>query len=272
MKWLGLLLRYAALCVIAVVFIIPFVLLVSSALKPATQQVYSFPPDLIPRPPVGTWFAEAWSKIPFLRYLGNSFFFEITMVPLNLLISALTAYPLARMRFVGRQFFFYAIISTMFLPGEVMLIPRFLIIARFHMVDSYLGVILPGLIGAFGVFLLRQAFLQIPRELEDAARIDGCGEFRLWWQIMIPQIAPSLATLAVFDFVSVWNSFLWPLVILKDSNKFPISLGVAYLAGIFGSDVRSLAAGTVMALVPVLIFFLLMQRYFVSGLKGAVKG
>ena len=160
----------------------------------------------------------------------------------------------------------------MFLPGEVMLIPRFLIIAQFHMVDSYLGVILPGLIGAFGVFLLRQAFLQIPRELEDAARIDGCGEFRLWWQIIVPKSRRAWRRWRSSNFVSVWNSFLWPLVILKDSSKFPISLGVAYWRAFLGSDVRSLAAGTVMALVPVLIFFLLMQRYFVSGLKGAVKG
>lgn len=266
------LIAYLALILIAGLFIGPFLILLSSAFKSSAQPVYGFPPQIIPRPPVLDWFARAWSQIPFLKYMFNSFYLVVVMVPLNVLISALTAYPLARMRFRGSRFFFFAILSTLFLPAEVMLIPRFLIAAQMGLVNTYAGIILPGLIGAFGIFLLRQAYLQIPKELDEAARIDGCGEFRLWWQIMTPQIAPSMATLAVFGFISVWNNFQWPLVMLKDADKFPLALGLAYLAGIFGADVRSLAAGTVLSLIPVLVFFLVMQRYFVAGLKGAVKG
>lgn len=265
-------LTYLVLVLIAGLFVGPFLILLASAFKPSSQAVFSFPPQIIPRPPTLEWFEHAWSKIPFLRYMFNSFYLVAVMVPCNILISALTAYPLARIRFRGSRFFFFAILSTMFLPAEVMLIPRFLIAAQMGLVDSYAGIILPGLVGAFGVFLLRQAYLQIPKELEEAARIDGCGEFRLWWQIMTPQVAPSMATLAVFGFISVWNSFQWPLIILKDADKFPLSLGLAYLAGIFGADMRSLAAGTVLSMIPVLVFFLVMQRYFVAGMKGAVKG
>ncbi|HZC27185.1 MAG TPA: carbohydrate ABC transporter permease [Actinopolymorphaceae bacterium] len=263
---------YVLLVAVALVFVGPFLILLSTALKPPGQAVYSFPPNLLPIPPVTTWLEHAWTNIPFPRYLLNSAFYVVVMVPVSLLISALAAYPLARMRFRGRQLVFGLFLGTMFLPAELMLVPLFLVVSQLHLTNTYAGVMMPGLFGAFQIFLLRQAFAGVPQDLVDAARIDGAGELRIWWHVMVPQAAPAFATLAIFGFISVWNSFVWPLVVLNDSDKYPTALGLAYLNGIFGVDVRTLAAGTVIALVPIVVFFLLMQRHFLEGMKGALKG
>ncbi|MFF4620267.1 carbohydrate ABC transporter permease [Nonomuraea jabiensis] len=262
---------YVLLTAIALAFVGPFLILLSAALKPAGQAVFSFPPDIIPRPPVLTWAKEAWTAIPFPRYLLNSAFLVAVMVPLYILVSALCAYPLAQLAFRGRSLIFFAILATMFLPGEVMLLPRFLVVSQIGMADSYLGVILPGLLSAFGIFLLRQTFAGVPREVVDAARTDGCHELRIFWHVMLPAARPTLAILGVFGFISVWNSFIWPMVVLKDSSLYPISLGIAYLAGITGTDIRSLAAGTIISILPVVVFFMIMQRHVLEGMRGAVK-
>ncbi|MEV4545197.1 carbohydrate ABC transporter permease [Micromonospora echinaurantiaca] len=263
---------YVLLSLIGALFLGPFLILLASALKPASQPVYSFPPQLIPLPPVLDWFVEAWHKISFPRYLANSLLYELLTVPAYLAISALAAYPLARIHFRGRAPLFALIVSTMFLPGEVMLVPRFLVVSELGMVDTFAGLVLPGLLSAFGVFLLKQAFEQIPRELFDAARVDGCNEWQIFWRVAVRQVTPTLATLAIFGFIGVWNNFIWPLVVLKSEDKFPIALGLAYLQGIFGTDVRSMAAGTVIAVLPIIIFFLALQKHFVDGMRGAVKG
>jgi putative chitobiose transport system permease protein len=264
--------NYALLLVLAVIFVGPFVVLLSSSLKPATQDVFSFPPDLIPQPPVADWFIRAWTVIDFPRYLLNSAIYVGVMVPAYLAVSALTAYPLARMRFPFRTVIFFLFLSTMFLPGELMLIPRFLVVSELGLADTYAGVMLPGLLSAIGIFLLRQTFAGVPQELVDAARIDGCREWGVFWHVMLTAAKPAFAVLAIFGFISVWNSFIWPLVVLKDTSKYPIALGISYLTGVTGTDVRSLAAGTVISLIPVLVFFILMQRHILDGMKGAVKG
>ncbi|MEV1168919.1 carbohydrate ABC transporter permease [Nonomuraea sp. NPDC049784] len=269
--WMRRIGMYVLLTAIALVFVGPFLVLLSAALKPAGQPVFSFPPDIIPRPPVLTWAKEAWTAIPFPRYLFNSVLLVAVMVPLYILVSALCAYPLAQMVFRGRSLIFFAILATMFMPGEVMLLPRFLVVSQIGMADSYLGVILPGLLSAFGIFLLRQTFAGVPREVVDAARTDGCHELRIFWHVMLPAARPTLAILAVFGFISVWNSFIWPMVVLKDSSLYPVSLGIAYLAGITGTDVRSLAAGTIISILPVVVFFMIMQRHVLEGMRGAVK-
>ena len=264
--------RYVLLVLVALLFIGPFLILLTTALKPITQSIYTFPPELVPLPPVVDFLVEAWNAIPFGRYLINSLIYVVTTVPLYLMVSALAAYPLARFSFPGRELCFYAILSTMFLSPEVMLIPRFLIVSQLGLVDTFLGVILPSVLSASGIFLLRQAFASIPKELSDSARVDGANEFRIFWNVMLPQVRPTLAVLAIFGFVSVWNNFVWPLVVLKDSDKYPVSLGLAYLAGTFGADARTAAAGAVIALAPIVLFFLILQRHFVEGMRGAVKG
>jgi putative chitobiose transport system permease protein len=265
-------LLYGLLIVIACLFVGPFLWLVSTALKSNQQDVFTFPPSFIPKPPVLDQFIEAWTQISFPKYLLNSVILIVLMVPAHLFLTALTAYPLARMEFPGRKLIFYATIGTMFLPEEGKLVPLFLIVEKLHMVNSWWGLIIPGLVGGFSIFLMRQSYLSVPKEIEEAAIIDGCGIFRVWWGIILPLTKPTLAALSVFSFISVWNSFMWPLIILKNDNLYPLALGLAYLAGTFGTEVRAMAAGTVISLLPVILFYLLMQRYFVSGMQGAVKG
>jgi putative chitobiose transport system permease protein len=263
---------YVLLVVIACVFAGPFLWLLATALKPSGKPVFSFPPDLIPRPPVLDWFAEAWTTIPFGRFLLNSTLYVGVIVPVYLLVSAMTAYPLARLAFRGRQLFFVLFLSTLFLPGELMLIPRFLVMRELGLLDSYAAVMLPAILSALGIFLLRQTFAGIPEEIVEAARVDGASEWRIFWSIACPIARPTLAVLAILGFISVWNSFLWPLVVLDDQSKFPIALGIAYLSGVSGTDVRGLAAGTVLSLIPVLVVFVLLQRHILSSMAGAVKG
>jgi len=264
-------LYYLLLTVGAAVFVFPFLLLLSTALKSPGQSVFGFPPDLIPKPPSLHFIQLAWNTIPFPRYLTISAMLVVVTIPLYLLVTLLAAYPLARMRFRFKQLFFYLILSTMFLPGEVLLVPRFLVVSRLHLADTFAALILPGLIGAFGTILLRRAFEGIPMELEDAARLDGANEWQIFAKVMLPQVRAALATLSIFSFVSVWNSFLWPLVVLKDPDKYPVALGLAYLSGIGGTDIRTVAAGTVITVIPIVIFFISTQKFFVEGMKGAIK-
>ncbi len=263
---------YALLVVVAAAFIGPFLLLLSTALKPGSQSVFSFPPDLIPRPPVIDWFIEAWTTIPYGKFVLNSLFYVVVMVPFYLVVSAMTAYPLARIAFRGRQFFFLLFLSTMFLPGELMLIPRFLVMRELSLIDSYAAVILPGILSALGIFMLRQTFAAIPEAIIEAARVDGASEWRIFVSIAVPLARPTLAVLTILGFISVWNSFLWPLVALTDQSKFPLALGIAYLSGVSGADVRGLAAGTVLSLIPVVVVFLFLQRHILSSMAGAIKG
>ena len=264
---------YLLLLALTVVFIMPFVWLLSTALKSSSQSVYSFPPTFIPRPPVLDNFIEAWTSVPFPKYLFNSFALIVLMVPAHLFLTALTAYPLARMDFPGKKILFYLVLGTMFMPEEAMLVPMFLMAQELNLANSWGGVVFPGLVGGFAIFLMRQSYLSIPKEMEEAAKIDGCGFFKTWWKVILPMARPTLAALSIISFVSVWNSFMWPLIILNNDNLYPLSLGLAYLSGTFGNEVRVMAAGTVISLVPIIVFYLMMQKHFVAGLaQGAVKG
>lgn len=271
-KPVRLLAQYGVLIAVAAIFVGPFLVLLSTAFKPKTQELYGSPPDLIPRPPVLDAFVDAWTTIPFPSYLLNSVIYVVATVPLYLLISALTAYPLARIAFRGRSIFFLLFLSTMFLPGELMLIPRFLILSQLNLTDTFTGVILPALLSAVGIFLLRQTFAQIPDEIIEAARLDGCGDWRIFWRIAMPLARPTLAVLAILGFIAMWNSFIWPLIVLNDQGKYPLALGIAYLSGITGSEDRTLAAGTVLSLIPIVIVFVTLQKHILNSMSGAVKG
>ena len=263
---------YLLLCVTGLLFIGPFLVMLSTAIKPGDQPVDSFPPDLIPRPPVVDYFIEATTTIPFFTFTMNSVIYIVAIIPVYLLVSAMTAYPLARINFRGRGLFFMLFLSTMFLPGELMLIPRFLVMTQLDLVDSYLAVILPAILSALGIFMLRQTFAGIPEEIFEAARVDGASEWSIFIRIAIPAAMPTLAVLSILGFINVWNSFIWPLVVLNDQGKFPLALGIAYLSGVSGTDVRSLAAGTVLSLVPVIVVFLALQRHILGSMSGALKG
>lgn len=264
---------YLLLLSVCVVLLIPFVWLLSTALKSESADLFAFPPQWIPDPIVWSNFLKSWEILPFGRYLFNTFFIAISTVLINLVLSSMTGFALARMQFKGRQLILYAVLATTMVPFQVLLIPLFIVTLKLGLVDSYAGVILPVAVNAFGIFLLRQAFTTIPVDLEHAARIDGCTDWQIFIRIMLPLIKPALATLAAFTFVAQWNDFIWPLIVLKNRDLYTLQLGLASLQGVFGVNWRYISAASIIALLPTIVFFLFTQRFFTKGItSGAVKG
>jgi putative chitobiose transport system permease protein len=218
-------------------------------------------------------YAEVWTKFPIASAFGNSLIVTVMSVALSVIVSSLAAYPLARYDFYGRRFVFLALLSTLMIPFQLYMIPLFLLVRDLRLDNTLTGVVLPFTASAFGIYIIRQYYTTIPRYMEDAARADGAGEFRLWWQVMFPLTKPAVATLAIFTFVAAWSSFLWPLIILHDEGKWTLPVALAMLTGAFVDRIIYLAAGSVIAIAPVILFFLLLQRWFLGGITiGAVKG
>jgi putative chitobiose transport system permease protein len=267
---------YALLSAIALVMLIPLIWLVSTALKSPTEDLFRFPPQLIPAQPTLENFVKAWNadpNNPFGRYFLNSIFVSGLTVGLNLLFCSLAAYPLARLDFKGKDLIFSAIVATILIPFQIVMIPLFILTVKLGLRNTYLGIIFPAIASAFGIFLLRQAFQGVPKELEEAGRMDGCSELGIWWNIMLPSVRPALVTLAIFVFIGAWGDFLWPLIVTDRPELYTLPLGVAKLSGLSDFDWRVLAAGSVLSIAPILAFFLVMQRYIVpteagSGVKG----
>jgi putative chitobiose transport system permease protein len=264
---------YVLLGAIAFVMLFPLLWLISTSFKSPEENIFQFPPQLFPTQPTFQNFVTVWQSNPFGQYLFNSTIVAVLTVGLNLLFCALAAYPLARLDFRGRDLIFTGIVSTIMIPFQIVMIPLYILTVQLGLKNTYLGVIFPSIASAFGIFLLRQAFQGVPKELEEAARIDGCSELGLWWNIMLPAVRPALVTLAIFVFIGSWSDFLWPLIVLDRPEYYTLPLGVATLAGTFSLDWRLIAAGSVISIAPVLLFFLVMQRYIVptdtgSGVKG----
>ena len=206
-------------------------------------------------------------------YMLNSFIYAAVITLVQLTVNTLAAYAFARMEFRGKGVLFSLLLATMMLPPAVLLVPRFLVIGHLGLVDSFLGVVLPGFAGAFGIFLLRQFFLNIPASLEEAARLDGCGPMGVLWRIILPLSKPVLITLGLFTFMGAWNSFIWPLVVLSDQSYYPLTVGLSLFRDDSGGDWPRVFAASVMGSAPLILLFLLAQRYIVrgislSGLKG----
>ncbi|MER3495037.1 MAG: sugar ABC transporter permease [Mastigocladus sp. ERB_26_2] len=264
---------YIILSAIAIVTLFPLFWLVSTALKSQTENIFQSPPQLLPSQPTFENFVSVWQSNPFGQYLFNSTLVAVLTVGLNLLFCALAAYPLARLSFPGRDWIFIAIISTIMIPFQIVMIPLYILTVQLGLRNTYLGIIFPSLASAFGIFLLRQAFMSVPKEMEEAARMDGCSESGIWWHVMLPAVRPALVTLAIFVFIGSWSDFLWPLIVIQDESLYTLPLGVAKLAGTFSLDWRLVAAGSVISILPVMILFLFLQRYIVptetgSGVKG----
>lgn len=264
---------YLLLSGIAIAMLLPLLWLVSTAFKSPTEEIFQFPPRLIPAEPTIANFITVWQTNPFGQYLFNSTLVAVLTVILNLLFCSLAAYPLARLNFRGRDAIFALVVATILIPFQIVMIPLYVLAVQLDLRNSYLGLLFPSVASAFGIFLLRQAFQAVPKELEEAARMDGCSELEIWWCVMLPSIRPALVTLAIFVFIGSWSDFLWPLLILDQPEYYTLPLGVAKLVGAFSLDWRLIAAGSVISIAPILLFFLVMQRYIVpteagSGLKG----
>lgn len=270
--WKGLA-NYVLLGAIAFLMLLPLLWLISTAFKAPTEDIFQFPPQLIPESPTLENFVKVWNTNPFGRYLFNSTLVAVLTVGLNLLVCSLAAYPLARLDFQGRDALFTLIVTTILIPFQIVMIPLYILAVNLGLRNSYLGLIFPAIASAFGIFLLRQAFQGVPKELEEAARMDGCSELGIWWCVMLPAIRPALVTLAIFVFIGSWSDFLWPLILLDQPEYYTLPLGVAKLAGAFSLDWRLIAAGSVISVTPILTVFLILQRYIVSTEAGSgVKG
>jgi multiple sugar transport system permease protein len=279
-------LSHAILIVGAVAMLLPFVWMLSTSLKPA-DQLFSVPPTWLPRPIEWSNYARAMGAGNFGRYAMNSLLLGAANLATNVLLSALAGYAFARLRFPGRNVLFVLVLATLMVPYQVTIIPLFVIIRHIPLfggndllgqggigwINSYWGLIVPGAVGAFGIFMLRQFFQTLPVELEDAARIDGAGEFRIFWQIMLPLAMPAVATLAIFSFQAGWNAFLWPLLITTTDDMRTIQLGLTVFVQQYSTQWAQLMAATVVATLPVIVVFAFAQRLLVrsiafSGLKA----
>lgn len=255
---------YGALVAGAAVMILPFVWMIATSLK-SDADIFRYPTDLLPHDPTLTGYRDVWSRIPFGRFFVNSVIFAGGVTLISLLLDSMTAFALARLRFRGRELCFWVILATLMVPFQITLIPLFVTVFEFGWLDTYQGLIVPRATNAFGIFLLRQFFVTLPRDLDDAARLDGASDFRVYWQIALPLSKPALATLAVFHFMYNWNDFLWPLVITSSTEMRTLPAGLTLFMGSYVIEHAVLMAGAVISLLPLALAFILAQRYFVRG-------
>jgi len=243
----------------------PFVWMALSSVK-GEGEIRRVPPTWLPEAPTLDNFRELFDRLDFAQFFTNSLVVAIAVTLGNLIFCSMLGYALAKFEFAGRKVLFWLVLGTLMIPGMVTLVPLFVLVANMGMVNSYMGLILPFLAAPFGVFLMRQFFLAMPDELIDAARVDGAGEFRIFYKIVMPLAKPALAVLAILTFLGSWNSFLWPLVVATTEDKYTLPVALAlYSTGQNQTDYGLLLAGAVVVVVPILVLFLLLQRYFVQG-------
>jgi putative chitobiose transport system permease protein len=233
--------------------------------------VFAFPAALVPHAPTLENFREVFRVVDLASYYGNSIWITFWTVVWTVLVCSAAAYPLACLHFRGRKLVFGAILATLMLPTEVNFLVNFITVTQLHVVNTHLGVILPTIAGAVGIFLMKNAFEEIPPELIDAARVEGASELRIFAQIMLPMARPQIAALVILTTVASWNNFLWPGVVLTKSRLMPLAVGILELSGTFGSSTRVIAAGAILTVLPVLVVFFFAQRFFMRGMEGAIK-
>jgi multiple sugar transport system permease protein len=262
--WLTRVATHVFLLAGGLVVILPFLWMVTTSLKPI-KLTYA-PPYIIPTHFEWRNYLVAWRAAPFARFYLNSFVMAVGITGGQLFFSSLAAYAFARLRFPGRDILFLVFLGTMMVPFHVTLIPSYLIVRWLGWLDTYQALIVPRLVSAFGIFLLRQYYFTIPTELDEAALIDGCSRLGVWWRIILPLSQPALAALAIFAFLFAWNDFLWPLVVTNNPEMRTIQLGLAMFQGRYGTQWAYLMAGTVTATLPGILIFLLGQRRFIEGI------
>jgi putative chitobiose transport system permease protein len=269
----SLLLQLTLLLLVALAVLIPLLWLLSTSLKGPAEDIFASPPNLLPSQPSLQAYGTLFSQSPMGRYLLNSTVVSAFSVVANLLFCSLAAFPLARMRFRGRGIVLALVVATILIPFQVVMIPLYLLMVQLGLINSLIALILPNAATAFGIYLLRQSFLGVPKDLEEAARMDGCSALGEWWHVLIPAARADLITLAMFVFIGTWSDFLWPLVILDDPQLYTLPLGLQQLSSSFSLDWRLVAAGAVVSIMPVLALFVFLQRFILPSASGdAVKG
>jgi putative chitobiose transport system permease protein len=276
-KFVSNFISYGLLLFILIFTVMPYLWTLFTALRGPDENVFfrsnEFWQNILPKQPTLENFSNVWDLIPMWRFFLNTFAVAFATVILNVIIGSLAAFALAKMKFKGREIIFYIILGTLIVPEQLTMVPLYIMMTQSFGLDNTLtALVIPYSVSAFGIFLLRQSFMGIPDELLDAARIDGATDLQIWWRVILPLGRPGLAALAIFTFVGAWDRFLWPLLMLTDSNLYTLPLGLTFLNSQFSANARNIAAGTIMATIPMLIFFFFAQKQFIQGLGGAVKG
>lgn len=262
-------LTYIMLILIAIICAGPFIWLLAASFR-SGQNIYDI--SLIPENPTVENYVGVWEFLSVPRYLLNTVIITVGSIVLDVILSALCAYPLACMRFKGKNVVLSLLLASMIIPAAAGMIINYLTISAMHLLDTLAGVILVGSVKVFSIILMRQGYLGVPKDLIEAARIDGAGELRIWWQIMLPGIMPTISTVIIFDFISRWNEFLWPIIVLQDPEKYPLAAALQYLNGSFNYKFGYIAAGAIISVIPVIIVFILCQKNYIEAVSGAVKG
>jgi len=264
---LGDLATWAVLLLGSVIMVLPFFWMVSGSVK-SLAEIYAYPPTFIPQAVQLENYVEVWRRLPFHLFFLNSFFVSTTVTVGVLFTSSLAGYSFSRLHYPGRDTIFLFYLSTMMVPFAVTLIPMYALMGMLHWVDTLTALIVPGLFSAWGTFLNRSFMMTIPRELEDAALIDGCSYFRIYWSVILPLSKPVLATLAIFEFMGVWNDFLWPLIMISSMKNKTLPLGLAAFQAMAAVKTpwHLIMAASVMSVIPILVLFIVGQKYYVQGI------
>lgn len=261
----------AVLLLLVVLTAIPYLYMVLSAFKP-NGEIFGTPLTFFPAHPTFANMQALLTMFPFARWALNTVIVAGIGTVVSVLLSSLAGFAFAKYEFRFKNALFLLMLATLLIPGQVLLVPQFEIIRFLHWFNTYQALIVPGLVSAFGIFLMRQYTVSVPNELLDAARVDGAGEFRIWWNIVLPLVRPGLAVLAILGFTGAWNSFVWPLIVTTDTSMFVINLGISSLVGPYDYQYGILLSGALLSSLPILIVFFFFQRQFIEGLtQGGLK-
>src|SRR5947207_4340940 len=263
---------YVLLVIGALIALLPMLWMLSASFMP-TGEASTYPPHLIPSRITLLHYRELFTRLNVGRYLLNSALIAVTVTAISLVINSMAGYAFAKLRFRGRDRTFRILSLGLVLPVQVAMLPLFLLMKNLHLINTYWGVIIPGMARIFGIFLLRQYALSIPDDMLDAARIDGAPELRIYGEVVVPGILPILATLAIWTFLATWNDFMWPLIVLSDEARYTLPVALANLSGEHVQDTELMMSGAVVTVLPVFLAFLFLQRYYIQGIMaGSTKG
>jgi multiple sugar transport system permease protein len=264
-------LLHAALAVLLVASLAPLLWMVSASLMPSGEAT-SLPPRLLPSAPTLEHYRELFTRLELGRHLRNSALLATAVTAISLVLNSMAGYAFAKLRFPGRDRILAVLLGALVIPAQVTMLPLFLMLKNMGLVNTWGGVIVPGMASIFGIFLVRQYALSIPSTLLDAARIDGAGELRVFVSIVLPSLTPILVTLGTFTFLGTWNDFLWPLIVLTDEDRYTLPVALANLLGEHVQDTELMMAGSVLTILPVVVLFAALQRYYIAGImSGALK-
>ncbi len=264
-------LLYTALVGGSVLTLLPLWWMIAASFMP-TGEANSFPPRLWPSRVTAEHYADLFSRLDLARYAVNSLIIALTTTFISVVLNSMAGYAFAKLHFAGRDRIFRFLVAALVIPGQVGMLPLFLLLERLGLINTYWGAIIPGMASIFGIFLMRQYAQSIPDSMLDAARIDGASELRIYWDLVLPSCKPILVTLALFTFMGTWNDFLWPLVVLIDGDLYTLPVALANLVGEHVQDTELMMAGAVLTVLPVVLVFVALQRFYIAGvMSGSLK-